>query len=432
MISAVRQTSDGIGSLLVFADDWGRHPSSCQHLVRQLMSRIPVTWVNTIGTRTPRLDLATLRRVREKLVQWSRRPDASDHIRLPSAPASVDEPTVLNPRMWPWFTQPRDRALNRWLLQRQLGPVIRQMPQPVVALTTLPITADLSGCLPVDRWVYYCVDDFSAWPGLDGGTLREMDRRMIAAADQLLAVSEPLQQKIAAEGRTATLLTHGVDINFWKQPPGSDAGAPVPAPADQTPDRLLCGLPEPLVVFWGVIDRRMDSGMIRELSNDLQQGTILLVGPQQDPDPRIAACPKVRLVPAQPMRQLPSIARRAAVLIMPYADLPVTRAMQPLKLKEYLATGKPVVASRLPAVRPWSDCMDVAESPRQFSEIVRNRIRIGADNAQIAARERLVGESWCARAETLEQILSGHFMDTPVPDRLRSTGRRQLSECRPL
>src|SRR5438094_4010940 len=53
-------------SLLVFADDWGRHPSSCQHLIRHTLGRYDVYWVNTIGTRTPRLDWATLTRGLEK------------------------------------------------------------------------------------------------------------------------------------------------------------------------------------------------------------------------------------------------------------------------------------------------------------------------------------------------------------------------------
>ena len=51
---------------------------------------------------------------------------------------------------------------------------------------------------------------------------------------------------------------------------------------------------------------------------------------------------------------------------MPYADLPVTRAMQPLKLKEYLATGRPVVVRDLPATRAWADCLDLADTPEAF------------------------------------------------------------------
>ena len=59
---------------------------------------------------------------------------------------------------------------------------------------------------------------------------------------------------------------------------------------------------------------------------------------------------------------------------MPYADLPVTRAMQPLKLKEYLATGKPVVVRDLPATEPWADCLDVAETPEAFAAAVRRAV----------------------------------------------------------
>ena len=45
-------------SFIVFADDWGRHPSSCQHLFRRLIPRHRTYWVNTIGLRRPTFDLA--------------------------------------------------------------------------------------------------------------------------------------------------------------------------------------------------------------------------------------------------------------------------------------------------------------------------------------------------------------------------------------
>ena len=60
-------------TLIVFSDDWGRHPSSCQHLVKRLKTQFPIVWVNTIGTRTPKLDFFTLRRGLEKLWGWRKR-----------------------------------------------------------------------------------------------------------------------------------------------------------------------------------------------------------------------------------------------------------------------------------------------------------------------------------------------------------------------
>ena len=93
------------------------------------------------------------------------------------------------------------------------------------------------------------------------------------------------------------------------------------------------------------------------------------------------------------------------VLVMPYADLPVTRAMQPLKLKEYLATGKPTVVRDLPATRGWGDCLDLAGSPEEFAHLVRLRLATGLPAEQRAARTRLAGESWATKLERSNRVL---------------------------
>ena len=375
-------------------------------------------WVNTIGTRAPRFDVQTMKRVTEKFRQWgsSKISNRSNQNQSETAAPRVqthDNLQVINPKMWPWFGSGRDRRLNRWLLSRQLTSLISQLPKPVVGLTTLPITADLPDALPVDRWVYYCVDDFSQWPGLDGDTLRTMDRAMIQRADSLVAVSETLQKMIADEGRSSSLLTHGVDVDFWRvsenicraglhtRPDAKKSGQ------DGSGDPSYIAANGSTVVFWGVIDRRMDTASLMQLSRDMTNGTIVLIGPQQDPDPAVLALPNVKTLPAQPITALPAIANQASVLVMPYADLPVTRAMQPLKLKEYLATGKPVVVNRLPSTDAWSDCLDVAESPEQFSRLVRERMSSGIPTSQNSARNRLQQESWNSKAAQLELVLNG-------------------------
>jgi glycosyltransferase involved in cell wall biosynthesis len=370
-------------SLLVFSDDWGRHPSSCQHLVRHLLGAHPVCWVNTIGTRVPRLNHATLRRGLEKLRHWVSARDGPDE-----HPAN---PRVVNPRMWPSFGSRFGRALNRWLLGRQLTPVVRSLARPLVGVTTIPVVADLVGLLPVDRWVYYCVDDFSQWPGLDQATMRRMEERLIDRVDDVIAVSETLQQRVARRGRTARLLTHGIDPDFWR---GEQTGEPPPG---------LDGLERPLVVFWGVTDRRTDVDFVRQLAGDMKGGTVLLVGPEEDPDPTLYGPKRVVHLPPLPYGQLPRLAAEAAVLIMPYADLPVTRAMQPLKLKEFLATGKPVVVRDLPATRPWADCLDLADTPLSFSEAVRLRLETGLPEHQEQGRARLAGESWAEKASLFKR-----------------------------
>ncbi|WP_240928409.1 glycosyltransferase [Thalassoroseus pseudoceratinae] len=382
--------------LLVFADDWGRHPSSCQHLVRRLLPRQRVGWINTIGMRPPRLDMATVRRGGEKIRQWLVR-SASDDDAQPNSTAKQNCPEnldVLNPRMWPRFRRGWERHLNRRLLSPPLQRWIETVGGSAIGVTTLPITADLMKTLPVDRWVYYCVDDFSVWPGLDGATMLHMERQVIEQADILIAAGRNLRDRLATlrPDKEVHLLTHGVDLEFWQK---------------ATPPDVPLEFPSPHVLFWGLIDQRLDLDFLRQLATDLAQGSILLAGREQNPHPDLFDIPRVHRLGPLPLESLPEWAAIADVLVMPYADLPVTRAMQPLKMLEYLATGRPAVVRDLPACQDWADSADLATTPEEFSQKVRQRIVEDLPFDQAAARRaRLPQESWDAKAEQFYQLLT--------------------------
>ncbi len=370
------------GSLVVFADDWGRHPSSCQHLVKRLLDRYEVLWVNTIGMRAPNLNFSTITRALEKFRQWSKTPRAE--------PTHVQNPRVVNPRMWPWTGTSFGRWANRRLLSRQLEPLVSAMQTVPTVVTTIPIVVDLINVLPARRWVYYCVDDFTQWPGLDHLTIDRFERALVQKVDAAISVSKTLQDRMRSLGRDSEIITHGIDLNFWQRPSPSDATWP--------------DLSGPLVIFWGVLDRRMDVSFLQALAEKMTCGSIVLAGPESDPDPALKNIPRVRLLGSIPFEKLPDLAQRANVLVMPYADLPVTRAIQPLKLKEYLATGKATVVRDLPATREWKDCLDLAATPAQFADLVCERLTSGPLDTQIAARSQLVQESWQAKADRFEQI----------------------------
>jgi glycosyltransferase involved in cell wall biosynthesis len=296
--------------------------------------------------------------------------------------------------MWPSFKSRFVRALNRKLLLRALRPVFEALPQPPNVVTTLPLVADLVGELPAHRWVYYCVDDFSVWPGYDGETMLRMERDLVPKVNDAIAVSDTLVKHVGTFGKQAHLLTHGVDLDHWQT-----------GVADKLPE--LSGLAPPFVVFWGVIDRRMDTAFVKHLAAKLENGSIVLIGPREDPDPALLATPRVHALPPMAFARLPALAAAAGVLVMPYADLPVTRAIQPLKLKEYLATGKPVVVRGLPSTRSWADCCDVCDTVEAFADRVRERLDGGTPEGQRRNRERLQAEGWAGKAKQFEAWVDG-------------------------
>lgn len=378
--------------MIVFSDDWGRHPSSCQHLISQFLPRYPTIWVNTIGTRKPTLSAHDLRKAWGKLREWMKPPVVGGD----SLPPNL---TVMSPRMFPGFRTRWQRRFNARSIGKAVNAAMgyRATGEPRherrIAISTIPITADLigyPGSLDVDMWIYYCVDDFSVWPGLDASVMRDMERYQVKAVDRVVAVSPALVDRLATMGRQATLLTHGINLDHWTTPPTT----PLP---DWTRD-----LPRPIYLFWGLVDKRLETLWCRALGS--APGTLVLAGPTQNPDPVLATVPNIRMPGAVPYEQLPALAAWADVLVMPYGDMPVTRAMQPLKLKEYLATGKPTVVRRLPSTKPWSQACDVAETTDQFVNLAQQRAAEGTPASQVEARKCLAGESWDAKAREFEAM----------------------------
>jgi glycosyltransferase involved in cell wall biosynthesis len=375
--------------LIVFSDDWARHPSSSQHLIRHVLARRRVIWVNTIGTRRPRLDLQSAKRILEKLSQWRLSRSTKAIVVEPNAP------TVVGPLMWPSFGSSVSRRLNRHLLVNSLLPSIEALPERPIAITTLPIMSDLIGFLPAARWIYYCVDDFANWPGYDGATMLRMEAEMVNKVNRIVAVSETLVAHFARLGKEADLLTHGVDVERWHCASKSEAAFPLE----------LAGLEPPFIVFWGSIDRRMDVSYVKAVAASINKGTVVLLGPQDDPDSALFSTTRVAARSAVPFNRLPAIAQVADALVMPYADIPATRAMQPLKLKEYLATDRPVIVRDLPSTRPWATACDVCDSAEAFAQAVQRAIAHGLPPHQREARRALDREGWAQKALEFERML---------------------------
>lgn len=373
------------------ADHWGRHPSSAQHIARCLPRGIDVLWVETTGLITPRLDGETVRVGLQHLVRRLTRSASA-------APDDTGRVRVIAPWTLPFWRRPWQQRWNARTLARRIEAWSPASGGERVLVTTLPLAAPVVDQLGFDRVVYYCVDDFTAWPGADRGSLASMERRLIDHTDVFIAASRVLQRRLAAMGCCAHHLPHGVDPELW--------GPHSATQRDNSIEADLRQLPRPILLYFGLVDRRTDAQWVR-VAQESTGGTVLLVGPRRSPDPDLLRLPGVRLADAVPTRALPSYAAACDALILPYADTPVTQASQPLKLLEYLSTDRPVVMSSLPACEEWADAADIANDPREFGELIVRRLREGVPPRQLAARAR-------ARSRTWQQV-TNRFVELIAP-----------------
>jgi glycosyltransferase involved in cell wall biosynthesis len=371
--------------LLVFADDWGRHPSSCQHLVRRLRADRPVVWVNTIGTRQVKADGVTLRRGFEKLRNWAR-----------GVTRVADQMWVVDLPMVPGLRGDVLRGFNRAVVQARLRQVLARLgvSRPVV-LTTLPYVGWLAGGISRRGLIYYCTDDYSYWPSADRDTLQAAERDLLADCDLALAASRALADRLRYQTRRCEYFPHGVDFAHFA------------SARHRTPEPAVAQLPGPRVGFFGLIYEKLDFSTLAAVARRFSDGTLAMIGPVDRCPAEFAALPNVRLLGPRPYADLPAAVAGLDVLLLPYVDDAMIRQSGPLKLRECLATGLPTVSVDVPEVRALRPHVRVAATAEAFVGEVAAALREPRDSGAAAARQEAVrDDGWDRRADTLRDYLT--------------------------
>jgi glycosyltransferase involved in cell wall biosynthesis len=356
--------------LVVFGEDWGRHPSSTQHLVRQLVHNRRALWVNSIGLRRPRLNVSDLNRIGSKLsaARNSSRP-AREQSEVPH------NLSVLRPIAIPWPGSRIAGLFNRKALSSQIRAALgqRKIEKPIL-WTSLPTAVVVAGSLNESAIVYYCGDDFGALPGVDHAPVMAMERELAHRADLIVAASEVLASRFPP-GKTL-LVPHGVDTDLFS------------TPASRAPD-LPTG--KPIAGFYGSISEWIDIEMLADAARGMPHWNFVLVGPIRSKCQDLMNLPNVHFLGERPHSELPRYLQHWSVSMLPFRDTPQIRACNPLKLREYLAAGTPIATTAFPALESYRNVLSVAERREDFASSIR---------AAALDRDRNVQRQACMKEET--------------------------------
>lgn len=376
-------------SILAFGEDWGGLPSSTQHLLGRLAKDRDILWVNSIGLRRPRLDRRDLCRVVGKLraAMGGGAAPARRAAGLGAAGFGAVEPparlAVIAPHALSWPGSRLVEAINRRMLGGQLrGELARRGMVKPLFWASLPSAAAVLDAVPHGPVVYYCGDDFSALAGVDHRPVAELERRLVARANLILAASPELAARFPAS--KTILLPHGVDYELFSRP------------APRAPDLPSGG---PVAGFYGSLAEWVDVGLIAAAARALPHWRFELIGEAQTDLSALDGLPNLWRLGPRPHAALPSYVQHWDVALLPFRDNEQIRACNPLKLREYLAAGAPVAATWFPALAPYRELISIARGPEDFAQAILRAA--GERDAAPARRARVAGESWDARARDL-------------------------------
>jgi glycosyltransferase involved in cell wall biosynthesis len=332
-----------VGVVAMVPYRWSNIWQPCNHVLTRLARYFHVVWVNPAH-------------------QWS---DALLNREALSVPAHDAGPgfAVYQPEFWlPDVYRPR--ALARWVFRQRLAHaremLLRRGCSKIVLYLWRPQFGDAMTSMPFDLSCYHIDDEYSFSP-VDI-PIPESEKRLIAQAGQVFIHSPALLEKKGNINPHTAFVPNGVDFQSYAQP--------VPEPAD------IAEIPHPRIGYSGHIKKQLDWPLLLDLTARHPEWSFVFVGaPNRHPEivahiDQLSRRPNVRFLGSKSVQELATYPQHFDVCLMPYARNDYTKYIYPLKLHEYLASGRPVVGAPIASLEPFRHLVKLPETSEQWSAAI--------------------------------------------------------------
>ena len=279
----------------------------------------------------------------------------------------------------------------------------RGIAEPLVWLYT-PMALPLVANLEPRGVIYDCMDDLAAFK-FAPPQLLERERALMALADVMLTGGPSLYEARKDRHPNIHCLPSAVDAAHFA-PANLDGGDPeaVMAAALHRP------LPHPRLGFFGVIDERLDLGLLEALADWHPDWHIVMAGPVVKIDPAaLPRRPNLHWIGMQRYEALPHLMSHWDVCLLPFALNEHTRFISPTKTLEYLAGGKPAVSTPIhDVVSLYGSVVRIGSSAPEFAAAVQQALAEPAREQaerRIAAQALVDGCTWDGTAARIADLL---------------------------
>jgi glycosyltransferase involved in cell wall biosynthesis len=381
-----------------------------QHIAARLGARgFRVLYVESIGLRSPGANARDLVRI------WRR-------LRRTMGPIRELQKNVwvLSPLTIPGIAHSSPVAqFNDWQLRSRIKSWLHSVRsiRPIV-WTYHPHMLRVAKALDPKALVYHCVDNLGAIPGIDREASDKAERELLICSDQVFTTSPELRDRCSAlaPGRTDHF-GNVTDVDHFATARRTD-----PIATD------LAAIPRPRLGYIGVLsDFKTDFALIEATARANPDWHFVFVGEEREGQrsasiERLKALPNVHFLGWKPYADLPGYLRGIDVALLPQLANDYTRAMFPLKYFEYLAAGRPVVTTRLPALAEFSALHLEASGPDSFADAIAEAL--SAPKTVALDHPVLRSHSWEARIDVMLRLIDAAIARQPA----RISGSRHASE----
>jgi GT2 family glycosyltransferase len=366
-------------------------------LMRNVAANRRVLFVNSIAMRMPIPGRSTqaFRRI------WRKAKSMAKLVRTPIP--ELPSFHVMTPVTLPLYGSATARWLNAAIVRAQVKLVSRALGMKCPAyVVTIPTAWDVVRPMERRSLIYNRSDLHSSFPEADKKVIEGYEAKLLQHSDFVCYVSRALmrQEQASTAGR-AVFLDHGVDLGHFRAVPRERQ------PAD------MRDLPRPRIGFFGGLDDYIiDFELLERIAAEIPDASLVLIGDATLSMERFSKFPNVHWLGFQPYEKIPGYGSAFDVALMPWLDNDWIRHSNPIKLKEYLALGLPVVTIDFPEAHHYADHLAIAHGADNFIAEIRRLLASPPDpDSQRAA---VLTKSWAHRAALLIDLCEGRLQPVEI------------------
>lgn len=369
-------------TILCFASGYDAPPTSKHHVMHILAERNTVLWVNYHASRAPSASASDVAHIARKLRQvfaGLKNPRPNLH--------------VLTPMVVPLPASAWARKLNRAMLVHQIRRALREIRTgPVQLWSFTPDIAYLLGRFGEEKVLYYCVDDHASFTGYDRNQVLRDEEELCRRADMVVTTSMALQKAKAPWNPNTILIPHGVDYEHFARAVTEN----LPEPPD------IAAIPHPRLGFFGLIRDWVDLDLLAEVAKKRPKWHFVLIG-DADSNVNLAQYSSISNFHCLGRRSydaLPAYCRAFDVGLIPFKTNELTLAVNPIKLREYLAAGLPVISSPMPEVKLYQHLIHLADTADEFIKATQACLTENPDD-QKQRTKAMAQETWPQKVDAI-------------------------------
>lgn len=370
--------------IIFFNDDWGRFPSTLQHVAKVLMeNENRIFWIGSLGLRRPKINIADFKRAFQKISGILNKSN--------SQRTSTEKiPIIIQPFVIPLHDFKIVKKINSYFITKAVKEVLAKhnAVKPIL-ITASPVTDEVIGKLGESCSFYYCVDDYSSMEGAFKCILHS-EQKIIAKVDGVFAVSNVLMETRRHKTETH-FAPQGVNVNHFKK--------------TSLLNEKVSSFKKPVIGFFGLITEWIDVDLILTCVQKYPDYTFVLIGKTtRDLSAFLDYKNFVYLGPVD-YKVLPSYASVFDVGLIPFEVNPVTVASNPLKLLEYFSLGIPVVTTNLPETKIFADLAYISNNGDEFIKMIKLAVEENSGEKNKARIDKAKEYSWEAITEKVFNLV---------------------------